>query len=108
VYVILCLTGQPTSTAAVPGTSDITQMTHGSEWTLKFDEPEVENDFQPRVITFQCRTNDRALSVLSNGQPLAFNCISSSETVAKRDWVSSAISNAHRPNCCSWLAVCVN
>ena len=48
---------------------DIIQMMHGSEWTLKYDEPEVENvarlrslsaTFQPRVIIFQCRTNDRA------------------------------------------------
>ena len=27
--------------------------------------------FQPRVIIFQCRTNDRASSVLSYDQPLA-------------------------------------
>jgi len=41
--------------------------------------------FQLRVIIFQCRTNDRASYVLSYGQPLAQNCISSSETVAKRE-----------------------
>ena len=29
-------------------------MMHGSEWTLKYDEPEVENDARGR------RTNDRA------------------------------------------------
>ena len=41
--------------------------------------------FQHRVIIFQCRMNDRASYVLSYGQPLAKNCISSSETVAKRE-----------------------
>ena len=52
-------------------------MMHGSEWTLKYDEREVENvalglcHFQPRVIIFQCLTNDRASYVLSYGQPLA-------------------------------------
>jgi len=48
--------------------------------TLKYDEPEVENvawecrpsvTFQPRVIIFQCCTNNRASYVLSYGQPLA-------------------------------------
>ena len=40
------------------------QMMHGSEWTLKYDEPEVEN-------VARGRTNDCASSVLSSGQPLA-------------------------------------
>ena len=45
--------------------ADIIQMMHGSEWTLKYDEPMVENvirvqHFQPRVVIFQCHTNDRA------------------------------------------------
>jgi len=39
-------------------------MMHGSEWTLKYDEPEVEN------VTRGC-TNDRASYVLPYGQPLA-------------------------------------
>jgi len=52
-------------------------MMHGSEWTLKYDEPEGEmshegaawvRHFQPRVIIFQCRTNDRASYVSSYGQ----------------------------------------
>jgi len=50
--------------------------------------------FQPRVVVFQCCTNNRVSSVLSyDHQPLAYNCISSSETVAKRELVglSSAI-----------------
>jgi len=42
--------------------------------------------FQPRVIIFQCRTNYRASYVLSYGQPLAKNCISSSETVIGADF----------------------
>ena len=55
-------------------------MTHDSEWTLKYDEPEVENvalwlcpraTFSTRVIIFQSRTNDHASYVLSYGQPLA-------------------------------------
>ena len=60
-----------------------------------------------RFIIFQCRTNDRASYVLSYGQPLASNCISSSETVAKREYRLPS-KNAHRPNYCSWLAVCVS
>ena len=44
------------------------QMMHGIEWTLKYDEPRKMSHkgaarvrhFQPRVIMFQCRTNDRA------------------------------------------------
>jgi len=44
-------------------------MIHDSEWTLKYDEPEVEmshggaarvRHFRPSVIIFHCRTNDRA------------------------------------------------
>ena len=45
---------------------------------MKYDEPEVENVARER------RTNDRASSVLSYDQPLAYNCLSSSETVGKR------------------------
>ena len=40
-------------------------MTHGSEWTLKYDEPEVENVAQARV------SRTTVLHVLSYGQPLA-------------------------------------
>ena len=59
---------------------NIIQMMHGSEWTLKYDEPKVENiarghspsaTFSTEVIIFQCRTNDHASDVLSYGQPLA-------------------------------------
>jgi len=44
--------------------------------TSKYDEPQVENvakgrHFQPRVIIFECRTNDCTSSVLSYDQPLA-------------------------------------
>jgi len=50
------------------------QMMHGSEWTLKYGEPEVQNvahgsspsaTFQSMVIKFQCCTNGRASYVLS-------------------------------------------
>jgi len=47
------------------------------------------------VIIFQCRTKDRASYVLSYGQPLAKNCISFSETVAKREWISSVVYIMH-------------
>jgi len=51
-------------------------MMHGSVWTLKYDELEVENVARGRIfslgfIIFQCRTNDRAPYVSSYGQPLA-------------------------------------
>jgi len=57
-----------------------------------------------QVQHFQPWTNDRASYVLSYGQPLASNCIS---------WRNASeyhlpSKNAHRPNYCSWLALCVN
>jgi len=39
-------------------------MMHGSEWTLKYDEPEVE-------MSHDGAMNDRASYVLSYSQPLA-------------------------------------
>jgi len=78
--------------------------------------PEVENvtlgparmwHFQLRVVLFQCPTNDYLSYVLSYGQ-------------LQESWIISGLQwrnvneyglpskNAHCPNYCSWLAVCVN
>jgi len=63
--------------------------------------------FQPRVILFPCPTNNCVSYVLSYGQP-------------QKSWIISGLQwwnmneyhlpskNAHSPNYCSWLAVCVN
>ena len=45
------------------------QMMHGSEQTLKYDKPEVQNVEQGHI--FQCRMNDRASYVLLYGKQLA-------------------------------------
>ena len=45
----------------------------------------IVRHFNRGFIIFKCRTNDRAPYALSYGQPLAKNCISFSETVAKRE-----------------------
>ena len=60
------------------------------EWrTIHNDQWSTIDDYCPSSV--KCRMNDLASYVLSYGQPLDKNCISSSETVAKREWVSSAI-----------------
>ena len=63
--------------------------------------------FQPRVVLFPCPTNDCVSYVLLYGQ-------------LHESWITSGLQwqnvheyrlpskNAHSPNCCSWLAVCVN
>ena len=63
--------------------------------------------FQPRVVIFQCRTNDRASSVLSYDHYLkiVYRLL--------RRWRNASecrlpSKNAHIPNYCSWLAVCVH
>ena len=72
-------------------------MMHGSEWTLKYDEPEVESVTRRRSPSVTFSTEGHHISmfnvarttvlhnVLSYGQPLAQNSISSSETVPKRE-----------------------
>jgi len=108
-------------------------MRHFNRWrtvvsgTWKYDEPEVENvtrgrsprlkmshegtarvwHFQLRVILFPCPTNDCVSYVWSYGQ-------------LQESWIISGLQwqnvneyrlpskNAHSPNYCSWLAVCVN
>ena len=83
---------------------------------MEYDEPEVEMShdgaarvwhFQPRVVVFPCPTNDCVSYVLSYGQ-------------LQESWIISGLQwqnvneyrlpskNAHSPNYCSWLAVCVN
>jgi len=79
---------------------NIIQMMHGlwvGHWNMMNPRLKMLHEgaarvrhFQPRII-FQCRTNDRASYVLSYGQPLAQNCILSSEMVEKREWVLSVI-----------------
>jgi len=63
--------------------------------------------FQPRVVLFPCPTNDSVSYVLSYGQ-------------LQKSWIRSGLQwrnvneyrlpskDAHSPNYCSWLAVCVN
>ena len=84
--------------------------------TWKYDEPEVEmshkgtarvRHFQPRVVLFQCPTNDCVSYVFLYGQ-------------LQESWIISGLQwwnineyhlpskNVHSPNYCSWLAVCVN
>jgi len=75
-------------------------MMHGSEWTLKYDEPEVENVARGHSPDATFSTKGHHISV--SHEWLFFICfvvrpttslklISSSETAVKREWVSSAI-----------------
>ena len=92
-------------------------MTDGSEWDMEIWRPEVEHvtqgaarvwHVQPRVVIFPCRTNYRLSYVLSYDQ------LQESWIISKRNAIESETrdrlpsKNAHSPNCCSWLAVCVN
>ena len=64
--------------------------------------------FQPRVVTFPCPTNDCVSHVLSYDQLQKSWIISKRNAIESetRDCLSSK--NAHSPNYCSWLVVCVN
>ena len=63
--------------------------------------------FQPRVVLFPCPTNDCVSYVLSYGQ------LQESWIISDLQWWNVneyrlPSDNAHSPNCCLWLAVCVN
>jgi len=63
--------------------------------------------FQPRVVLFPCFTNDCVSHVLSYGQ------LQESWVISGLQWQNVneyrlLFKNAHSPNYCSWLAVCVN
>jgi len=94
-------------------------MTHGSEWDMEIwrtrgwkCHTSVEGatwvwHFQLRVVLIPCPTNDCVSYVLSYGQ------LQESWIIRDLQWRNVNVyrlpyKNAHSPNYCLWLAVCVN
>jgi len=63
--------------------------------------------FQPMIVLFLCPTNDCVSYVLSYGQLQESWIISSLQWRNVNEYRLPSI-NAHSPNYCSWLAVCVD
>jgi len=63
--------------------------------------------FQPRVVLFPCPTNNCVSYVFSYGQ-LQESWIISGLLLQNVNEYRLPSKNAHSPNYCSWLAVCVN
>ena len=91
-------------------------MTHGSEWDMEIwrSRLKMSHDgadrvwhFQPRVVIFPCHTNDGVSYVLLYGQLQEFWIMSGLQWRNVNEYHLPS-KNAHSPNYCSWLAVCVN
>ena len=83
--------------------------------TWKYDEPEVENVTRERCSSVTFSTEGRPVSM--SHEQLCVICFvvwpTESRIISGLQWRNVneyrlPSKNAHSPNCCSWLAVCVN
>jgi len=96
-------------------------MTNGSEWDMEIWQPEVEN---VRSQGWKCHTPSCDLFNLGSSyfhvpqttvcHVLSYDQLQKSWIISKRNAIESetrdclSSKNAHSPNYCSWLAVCIN
>jgi len=92
-------------------------MTHGSEWNMEIRRPEVENVARGRSPSVTFSTEGRHNFHVPRTTVCHTFCritnYNNLESISGLQWQNVSeyrllSKNAHSPNYCSWLAVCVN